>query len=262
PLREEAVVRPPLSLGLVVARGEVGQRAPRDDTEFAAGDVAAFCRLDQPPRHEFAAGVVAAMRQFPAGLLQDHVQLGPGTLTQRAHATPTRLREVRTRSGVPRRPDLANQQPLGQLPAQTLMPWHRGSRNPGNYGRGAGMCNWQVWRQVAHRSRTQKSHAVHLHPRAGRLLPPAAPYAGGIQSGEGASAPKMINNSASSSPAPQKIRIGRRFSTSMSMPVVRDRTLAMAAISDLVRVDTCPWIAEPGFRRCEPAHAPAYLAAC
>jgi hypothetical protein len=75
-------------VALPAALGEVRQRAPGNDPELAAGDVATFGSLDQAPRDKFAGGMVATMRQFPAGLLEDEIQLRPGALAQLPHATP------------------------------------------------------------------------------------------------------------------------------------------------------------------------------
>jgi hypothetical protein len=73
---------------LSAALGEVRQRAPRNDPEFTSGDVPGFGSLDQSPRDKFPDRVVATMRQFPAGFLEDKIHLRPGALTQVAHATP------------------------------------------------------------------------------------------------------------------------------------------------------------------------------
>ena len=88
--------------------GVIGERAARDDSEFALGDVLAFGGLHHASRDEGADVVVAAMGQLPAGFLKDGIKPRPGAFIQLAHATPPILeRTMDARSGVPRRPDLA-----------------------------------------------------------------------------------------------------------------------------------------------------------
>jgi hypothetical protein len=77
------------------------------------------------------------------------------------------------------------------------------------------------------------------------------------------STPQIVRRRENNRPAPQKMRTGLRVSTSISTPVAREITLAMAAISDLTRAEAIvKWIAEIMPSTCEEGHSQACLAVC